>query len=398
MSIKTICESKIIIYLCEPNHFKADANLNYTIMQKISFLIIILVLMASCTNEPHYTITGKIEGSDTVTFLIQKREAGKLVTIDSAVSRKGSFKIKGGAIDYPQLIQFVAKGKGLRTSFYIENAEISITGRLDSLFNAKISGSKTQDEYQSFINSNKLLSERYSNAYANYQTSSQTGDKPKVAEYENEIKTIQGEMTALQKEFVRNNPGSFVAPSILNSLSYSMEAEEIESYLKPMDSIVARIPVIMSLKERVAVMKTVVVGQKAPDFTMNDVNGNPVTLSSKIGSRLLLIDFWAAWCGPCRQENPNVARVFNEYKNKGFDIIGVSLDSKKEDWIKAISDDKLTWTHVSDLLRGNNAAAKLYAINVIPSNFLLDEKGIIIARNLTGEALFNKVKEVLGGK
>ena len=140
------------------------------------------------------------------------------------------------------------------------------------------------------------------------------------------------------------------------------------------------------------------IGQKAPDFTLNDVNGNPISLSSKIGSKLLLIDFWAAWCSPCRIENPNLVRVFNEFKSKGFDIFGVSLDRTREEWIKAIADDKLTWTHVSDLQYGSSAVVKLYGIAGIPSNFLLDQNGIIIAKNIRGEELYNKVREFLSKK
>jgi peroxiredoxin len=147
---------------------------------------------------------------------------------------------------------------------------------------------------------------------------------------------------------------------------------------------------------RAQLMKTVAVGQKAPDFTLNDVNGNPVSLYSKVGSKLLLVDFWAAWCNPCRQENPNVVKVYKEFNKKGFDVFGVSLDRSKEEWVEAIAADKLTWTHVSDLQYWNNAAARLYAVNAIPANFLLDENGIIIGRNMRGEDLYNKVKEVLG--
>ena len=177
-----------------------------------------------------------------------------------------------------------------------------------------------------------------------------------------------------------------------------MEAEEIESMVNALDSTIAAVPQIIILKERVAVMKAVAIGHKAPDFTLNDTNGNPVALSSKIGSKLLLIDFWAAWCRPCRQENPNVVKVYNEFHKIGFDVFGVSLDRKKEDWVKAIADDKLTWTHVSDLQYWSNAAAKMYAVNSIPANFLLDETGTIIGKNLRGEDLYNKVKEILGSK
>jgi peroxiredoxin len=205
-------------------------------------------------------------------------------------------------------------------------------------------------------------------------------------------------MTELQKQFIRDNPASYFTPALIRSLSGDMNAQEIEESIAALDTNVAKVPVIQELKIRAAALKAVSVGQKAPDFTLNDVDGNPVSLSSKIGSKLLLVDFWAAWCGPCRQENPNVVKVYKEFNTKGFDVFGVSLDQSKDDWVKAIADDKLTWTHVSDLQYWNNAAAKLYAVNSIPANFLLDETGTIIARNLREEDLYNKVKEILGSK
>jgi peroxiredoxin len=365
-------------------------------MKKINYLVAITVFLAACASGPHYTVKGKIAGSDSVTFYIQKRAAGQIVTIDSAVSGKGSFTMKGGKIDYPQMVQLIAGDTRKRTSFYLENSEILISGTLDSLFKATITGSKTQDEYNSYVESSSPLTEEYSQTYLEYQSATKDGNSDRVAELEKKAEEIQKEMTTLQKNFVRNNPASYVSPSILSSLSYEMEADEIDSLINAMDSNVAAIPQVISLKERVTAMKAVSIGKKAPDFTMNDVDGNPVALSSKIGAKLLLIDFWAAWCGPCRQENPNVVKVYNEFHKKGFDIFGVSLDQQKNAWVKAIADDKLAWTHVSDLQYWDNAAAKLYAVTAIPANFLLDETGTIIGRNLRGEDLYNKVNAVLG--
>lgn len=367
-------------------------------MKNFVYLLVTVSILSACSSKPHFVVKGRIDGSDSITFLLQKREAGKIITIDSAVSIKGKFTMKGGAVDYPQLVQLVAGNTKKRVPFYLENSEISITGTIDSLYNAAITGSKTQDEYIAFVESNKPLSQKYSGIYAQYQAAVQAGNNALVTEIEKLADSIQKEMTKLQKDFVRNNPASYVSPSILANLSYEMEADDIESMINSMDTALAALPQIVSLKERVAVMKSVAVGKKAPDFTMNDVDGNPVALSSRIGSKLLLVDFWAAWCSPCRQENPNVVKVYKEFNKKGFDVFGVSLDQKKEDWVKAIDSDNLTWTHVSDLQYWNNAAAKLYAVNSIPANFLLDENGVIIGRNLRGEALYNKVKEVLGSK
>jgi peroxiredoxin len=367
-------------------------------MKKVIYLFIVSVILSSCTSKPHYVVKGKIAGSDSITFYLQKREGGKVVSFDSAKSRKGTFTMKNGAVVYPQLIQLVAGNTRKRTSFYLENSEITVTGNLDSLYKAKITGSKTQDEYDALIKSNKPLSDIYSKSIIKYQAASMAGDVANISILERQADSIQKEMINLQKSFVKNNPSSYVSPSILSSLSYDMDADELEIMVNGLDSSIAALPEMKNLKERVALMKSVAVGQKAPDFTLNDVNGNPVALSSKIGARLLLIDFWAAWCNPCRQENPNVVKVYKEFHKKGFDIFGVSLDNTREDWVKAIASDKLTWTQVSDLQRGNSAAAKLYSVNSIPANFLLDETGKIIGRNLRGEALYDKVNEILGNK
>ena len=364
-------------------------------MKKSIYLFFVVIVMASCSSRPHYVVKGKIEGSDSITFYLQKRDAGKTITIDSAVSKNGSFTIKGGTVDYPQLIQLVAGNTRKRTAFYLENSEITITGILDSLFNARITGSKTQDEYNAFIESNKSLSEKYSMTYQQYQVARNANNAVRLAQIEKQADSIQNEMMKLQKVYVRNNPASYVTPSILASLSYEMEPEELESIINGLDTAIAALPQIKSMKERLVAMKVVAVGQKAPDFTMNDVSGNPVSLSSKLGPKLLLVDFWAAWCNPCRQENPNVVKVYTEFHKKGFDVLGVSLDQKKEEWLKAIAADKLGWTHVSELKYWGNEAARLYAVNSIPSNFLLDENGTIIGRNLRGDDLYKKVKEIL---
>lgn len=367
-------------------------------MKDYIYLGIIAIFFAACSSEPHYVINGNIDGADSVTFYIQKREAGNIINIDSAFSKNGSFKIKGGKIEYPQMIQLVAGDTRKRTSFYLENSEITVSGSLDSLFKAEIKGSKTQDEYQAFVDSNKPLSDKYSEIYSDYQAAVQSGDAAKKELIIKQTDSIEKEMINNQKNFVVNNPASYVTPSILSSVSYYMEADEIETIINKLDTAIAALPQIVSLKENVAIMKTVSIGQKAPDFTMNDTDGNPVSLSSKVGSGLLLVDFWAGWCGPCRRENPNIVKLYNDFNKKGFDVFGVSLDQTKESWLKAIADDKLTWTHVSDLQYWNNSAAKLYGIKAIPANFLLDENGIIIGRNLMGEELYKKVSEILGEK
>jgi peroxiredoxin len=148
----------------------------------------------------------------------------------------------------------------------------------------------------------------------------------------------------------------------------------------------------LEMAARIEKAKQVGIGSVAPDFTQNDTLGIPVALSSFRG-KYLLIDFWASWCGPCRQENPNVVAAWQKYKDKGFDVLGVSLDQPtgKERWMKAIHDDKLTWTQLSDLKYWKNEVAVSYGIQAIPQNYLLDPNGVIIGKNLRGEALQSKL-------
>lgn len=364
-------------------------------MKKVFYLFLITAVIAACSSEPRYVVKANIKGSDSLTFVLQKRDAGKLVTIDSAVSKNGVFKMVG-KVEYPEQVMLLALNTRNRTTFYLENSEITIAGTLDSLMDAKITGSKTNDDFLSFKDLNKPLADKYQMLLSAYQAARAQNDTAKMSSIRNEALDIEKEMTQVQKDFVKNNPASYFTPALLMSLSYEMSLEEIEQNIAALDTNVAKVPVIQDLKKRVEAMKAVAVGQKAPDFTLNDPDGKPVSLYSKVGSKLLLVDFWASWCGPCRNENPFVVKVYNEYHKKGFDIFGVSLDQSKEDWVKAIADDKLTWTHVSDLQYWNSAAAQLYAVNSIPANFLLDETGTIIATNLREEKLYEKVKEVLG--
>lgn len=162
-------------------------------MKKLICVLVITGFMASCTTKaPHYKITGKIKGANNVTFVLQKRVADKIVNLDSALVKNGSFKMKGGAVEYPDMVALIVRDHKIRTSFYLENSEIKITGRLDSLYNAKITGSKTQDEYSSYVASMKVLSEKYSSNYNEYQAAVQVGNQARVAEFEKLIGIIEG--------------------------------------------------------------------------------------------------------------------------------------------------------------------------------------------------------------
>jgi len=206
---------------------------------------------------------------------------------------------------------------------------------------------------------------------------------------------LDKEMKKQLQDFARANNKTVVSPYLVIRNSWQFELPDLEELLAAMDTSLNGSQYVLALKKRIEILKRVEIGQMAPDFTLNDTTGAPVALSSLKG-RVLLVDFWASWCSPCRAENPNVVKAYQAYHKKGFDVLGCSFDQNREKWLKALRNDKLTWTHVSDLKGWGNAAGKLYGINSIPANVLLDKDQKIIGRNLRGADLMKKLEEIFG--
>lgn len=205
---------------------------------------------------------------------------------------------------------------------------------------------------------------------------------------------------AVYGELLRRNPNSPVAFYALQQYAgWDLDADKVEPLFNALPENVRSYPSAVEFKGQLETAKKTGIGRVAPEFTQNDTLEQPISLSSFRG-KYLLIDFWASWCGPCRQENPNVVKVFNQFKDRGFHILGVSLDrpGQKDKWLKAIHDDQLTWTHVSDLKFWDNAVSNQYGIRAIPQNLLLDPTGKIIAKNLRGEDLAKKLAGIFEGK
>jgi peroxiredoxin len=197
-------------------------------------------------------------------------------------------------------------------------------------------------------------------------------------------------------DFLRDQPVSLGLFNILQDPNIIDKDKHIDLFISLSEKFKKEWPTYSYTKElssQVEKLKITAIGQLAPEIALTNPNGQVVKLSSLRG-KYVLIDFWAKWCGPCRRENPNVVKAYKRFKDKGFEVFGVSLDRNKEDWLKAIAEDGLTWTHVSDLKYFESQAAKDYNINAIPFSILLDKTGKIIAKNLRGAALEQKLEEV----
>ncbi|PTN08729.1 AhpC/TSA family protein [Mangrovibacterium marinum] len=364
-------------------------------MKKLFPIFLLLVVMAACqSNSSKYTISGTVAGLDSGVVYLVKVEANKPVVVDTSKIENSTFHFEGTA-GSPELTYLRLNARDYFAQFFLENAAINVESYKDSLRATKVSGSPTTDIFNSYVEEVSRLNQKMGEYRGQYQQAAATGNQEEMERVKIDIEAAADNMEVYAKNFVRENSSSIVAPFItLTQLANNLEYDEMKELVDGFAPELETSEFVVQLKKMLESQAKTAVGVEAPDFTMNDPEGTPFTLSSLRG-KYVLLDFWASWCGPCRQENPNVVAAYQKYKDKGFDILGVSLDRDKDAWLKAIDDDHLNWHHVSDLKYWQNEVARLYGVNAIPHSVLLDPEGKIVAKNLRGDALDEKLAELL---
>lgn len=365
-------------------------------IKKISIFFAAAVILASCSApvKNGFIITGTVDTTlNNAKIYLQKRNDGPLVTIDSALITGTEFKFTG-TVQYPEVYNLTIPATKSSVPFFIEPAEMIVNIRTKDINKTKITGSKSQAQYDSYLDRLEEYNDKIKENYQMYNAAMEIGDEVKALQFDSIVNALDEERSNFSKSFVLDNPASFISPYIVYRNSYTYETEELEKTLNAFDTSLSHSAYSGFLNEYLMVLKRSAVGQPYVPFSMTDSAGVNINLSDYVGRNFLLVDFWASWCMPCREENPNLVALYDKYHEKGFDIFGVSFDSKRERWLKAIEEDSLTWTHVSDLQGWNNAAGKLYGIRSIPSNALLDTNGVIIAKNLRGDDLKAKLEEL----
>ncbi len=374
-------------------------------MKKLLFFAGTFAFLVPAIAQKKSVIDGKITGPNKVETVYLRYTSDDGIKMDSSAAQSGSFslspEIKGPGLAQLR-IKYVPKDAETKPAFenrllFLEPGKTTITIK-DSLVNADIKGGQGQKDYETLTLLEKPFNEKAMALQQEYMNYRKDNNQEGMDRVENEF----DELDKKKKEevylgFLKNKKSSPVALMVLeNYAGYDINPDEVSPLFNQLAPAIKTSAAGKAFSDRIEAARKTAVGAMAMNFTQNDTLGKPVSLSDFRG-KYVLLDFWASWCGPCRAENPNVVNAFNKYKDKNFTVLGVSLDQPdaKEKWMDAIHKDGLTWTHVSDLKFWQNEVAVQYGIRAIPQNFLIDPSGKIIAKNIRGEELQTKLKEIL---
>lgn len=361
-------------------------------MKKLIFGLALLSAMASCSSDS-YKISGKIEDVSEGTVYLKKIGIDNIEDVDSVALKNGAFTFKGSLV-YPELYYIFVNENETPITFFNENSSISITASAKDPQSAVIKGSKLNDLLVKFEDEMPGM-ETYEKLRDEFIRAQASGDS---ALGESIIADLQAAAEVRKnyiRDFINANNDNAVGALLAINIAQLFEAEEIIALADTLKTNLGDHPytvVLNDMLQPIRQQQLLTVGNEAPLFTLKDINGNDVSLESFRG-KYVFIDFWASWCRPCREENPNLVAVYKEFGGENFEIISVSLDETEEEWKTAVAEDGLSWTMLYDA--EGSVAQKLYAVQSIPSTWMLDREGKIIYKDLRGEAIAATIGSLL---
>lgn len=363
------------------------------------FTALVTLILVSCgsdasTKQKGFVIKGKVTNYTEKTIVVNELTARGLIPLDTAtINADGSFELKGKASE--QLFAMISfpKGAVLLVVDSLTNMAVSIDANSPDQFGVK--GSPQTEQLRKLLAINNVYMQALRGMETKYAAYSQSVPSASVQEQiRAEYDSLMLARSEAIKQFVFKENAGITAYFATNFLLAEADFAFFDKVDQTYYNGFSQSKYARELHSRVEVLRRTAIGEVAPDIVLNDPFGKSVALSSLRG-KYVLVDFWASWCKPCRMENPNVVKLYNAYKPKGFEVFGVSLDDNRDSWIKAINDDRLLWTHVSDLKKWNASVVPVYNIESIPYTVLLDKEGRIIAKNLRGEQLAQKLAELM---
>lgn len=367
-------------------------------MKGLVFSVLTMLIVISCQNDTA-DFSAQIKGVDdnTKVYLSKLGKNNQPVPIDTVevINEQFTVNLEKGE---PQQLNML-KIEGVNSNLFFVNEEQSIKAELnkDSLRSSNITGGKHNELLMTYMDTLKANANIMNKMGLDMRQAMMDQDRETYMSLRKEQEKVLEKNIDFRKKIAKSNPNSIVAALALSDLmsSKKLSNNEIKSIYESFSDVVKDHTLGKLLAENIAKMSKTDVGAKVEMFEAPTPDGDVLSLKDAMGE-LTLIDFWASWCKPCRIENPNVVSVYNDFKDKGFSIISISLDKKKSSWKKAIKDDNMDWYHISNLEYWNEPIAKEWGVRSIPATFLIDKNGVIVAKNLRGDALRNKVNEILG--
>jgi peroxiredoxin len=357
------------------------------------FLQTLLIIFVSCqSNSGDYTIniSADVEDDHQI-FLVNFDESNKPNVIDTLYVKDGLTSYSGVSKlpDYQSLWVDGIRGS---VPVFVEPGEITVELYKDSIQASKVSGTKTNVAFKRYIDEINPLFKSFYEIQNEMRNAMVSRDSLGYKDLEEQLKEMETKFNDYQIDYTKSNPDSYISAMVLIQLVMNKAIDNEAAYeiYNGFSKTIKKTKSAVKIYELVAPKEAeeseeavqdgeVNVGDKAPDFSAPNPNDIAVSLNTSLG-KLTVLDFWASWCGPCRVDSPNLVKVHNAYKDKGLAIVGISLDQQKESWKKAIDNDQLDWTHVSYLKRWDDPIAAIYGVRSIPQLFLLDEKGVVIAK------------------
>ena len=361
-------------------------------MKKMLFALLAAGMFFGCGDKNGATINGTVAGLADSTYIYLGRYDGEMILLDSVLLAGGKFTFQIKDV-YPENLYLQFAGQRGSMPFIVENGVISISASFENGNKLVATGTPANDLLQQLNDAKKVYRDQMDALYQAYQAATEQAVRDSLRREGN---ALEEQMQEEDTRFIQANNNTVAAAYLLSQQStYGYTAEQMDSVLALLGPNVPANAFVDKLKERQQVLAKTAVGQPAPDFTLPQADGTSFTLSSLKG-QVVLIDFWASWCGPCRNENPHVVKMYNNYKDHGFTIVGVSLDTDREKWLEAIEADGLTWTQVSEVTGWNTPSAKAYGVVAIPHTVLIDRDGTIVGNVVRGKKLEELVAKTLG--
>ena len=367
------------------------------------FSLSYLLFLSSCgSSDNQFELIGNADVSDgTMIYVLQADQNNQPYIKDSTSVQSNSFEFKGIS-STPQISYIQVEGVNGYVLAILENGDIKADIYKDSISKSKVYGTKSNDDFIKYKSETKSLVDVMNNISSDAQNAIMSGDVVTAMELEKEYNSKEREVMLYEWDFIVDNLDSYMSALLLEVFMIENKVNK-DSIIDVYESFSNRIKVSDVGKNIADLLSQfedpIEVGEIAPDFTAPSIDGPDITLSNVLlDNKVTLLDFWAAWCRPCRIENPNLVRLHKKYKDAGFDIIGVSLDRTREQWEQAVIDDNLPWTQVSNLNFWNDPVARRYSIRAIPQSYLLNKDGLVMGKNLRGQELEDRILSLLNAE